>query len=186
TANNKVYDGTSKATLNTAGAALVGVIVGDTVILSAAGATVTFVSKDGGNGIPVLVSGLTLGGAQAGDYALTQPTTTANITTATLTVTGITANNKVYDGTTQATLNKAGAALVGVIAGDTVTLNAAGASGTFVSKDVGNGIPVTVSGLTLGGAQAGDYALTQPTTTANITLATLTVSGITANNKVYD
>ena len=60
--------------------------------------------------------------------------------------------------------------------GDTVTLDTSGATGTFASQDVGNGITVTVAGLALGGAQASDYALTQPTTTANITPATLTVS----------
>src|SRR5437879_4855637 len=133
-----------------------------------------------------MVSGLTLSGAQAGDYTLAQPTTTANITPAALTVTGITASNKVYDGTTKATLNAASAALAGVIAGDVVTLSTAAATGAFASKDVGNAITVTVSGLTIGGAQAGDYTLTQPTTTANITPATLTVTGVTANNKVYD
>src|SRR5207244_3869232 len=120
-------------------------------------------------------AGLTLGGAQAGNYVLGSPvTTTANITPATLTVTGVTASSKVYDGTTKATLNTASAALVGVVAGDTVTLSTTGAIGTFASKDVGNGITVTVTGLTLGGAQAADYKLTQPTTTANITAATLT------------
>ena len=45
---------------------------------------------------------------------------------------------------------------------------------------------MTVSGLTLSGAQAADYTLTQPTTTANITPASLSVSGITAVDKVYD
>ena len=65
------------------------------------------------------VAGLTFGGttqdgtAASVDYTLTQPTTTANITPATLTVTGITASNKVYDGTTTATLNTSGAALRG-------------------------------------------------------------------------
>jgi len=53
----------------------------------------------------VTVSGLTLGGAQAADYALTQPKAAASITPAKLTVTGLTANNKVYDATTAATLN---------------------------------------------------------------------------------
>src|SRR5207253_2894760 len=130
-ANDKVYDGTNKATLNATGAALVGVITGDTVTLTSTGATGTFASKDVGTGITVTVSGLTLGGAQAGDYTLTQPTTTANITPATLTVTGITAANKVYDGTTKATLNTATAALAGVVTADAVTLNAATATGTF-------------------------------------------------------
>ena len=186
TASNKVYDATTKATLNTGSAALAGVIPGDTLTLSTAGATGTFASKNVGNGITVAVTGLTVSGAQVANYALTQPTTTANITPATLTVTGVTANNKVYDATKAATLNTAGATLVGVIAGDTVTLNAAGATGTFASKDVGNSITVTPSGLALAGAQGGNYTLTQPTTTANITAATLTVTGITAKDKVYD
>ncbi len=53
---------------------------------------------------------------------LTQPGLTGNITPAALTVTGVTANNKVYDGTTAATLNIGSAALSGVISGDAVTL----------------------------------------------------------------
>jgi hypothetical protein len=186
TANNKVYDATTKATLNASGAALAGVFAGDAVILNTAGATGTFASKDVGNAITVAVAGLTLGGAQAGDYSLTQPAATASITPATLTVTGITANNKVYDATVLAALNTGNAALVGVFSGDTVTLDTGSATGTFASKDVGNGITVSVSGLTLGGAQAGDYSVTQPTTTANITPASLAVNGLTANNKAYD
>src|SRR5262249_30173465 len=58
---------------------------------------------------------------------------------------------------------------VGVLSGDTVTLNTTGAVGTFASPDVGNDITVAVSGLTLDGPQASDYIVTQPTTTANIT-----------------
>ena len=139
-----------------------------------------------GTGITVTVAGLTISGAQASDYTLTQPTTTANITPAGLTVSGITAANKVYDASTAATLNTTSATLVGVFNGDTVNLNAGGATGTFASENVGTGITVTVAGLTISGAQASDYTLTQPTTTANITPAGLTVSGITAANKVYD
>ena len=47
-----------------------------------------------------------------------------------LTVTGITAANKIYDGTTNATLNPAAAALVGVTGGDVVTLNTGSATGS--------------------------------------------------------
>ena len=186
TASNKVYDSTTAATLNTSSASLSGVYDGDSVTLSTSGASGTFASKDVANGITVTVSGLTISGAQAGDYTLAEPTTTANITPATLTVSGITAANKVYDGTTNATLNTGSASLSGVYSGDSVTLSASGATGAFASKDVANGITVTVSGLTISGAQAGDYTLAEPTTTANITAATLTVSGITASNKVYD
>ena len=152
-----------------------GVFSGDTVTLSTSGATGTFASENVGTGITVTVSGLTISGAQASDYPLTQPTTTANITPASLTVSGITASNKVYNANAAAALDTTDATLVGVFSGDTVTLSTSGATGTFASANVGTGITVTVAGLTISGAQAGDYTLTQPTTTANITPATPTV-----------
>ncbi|OWK43984.1 YDG domain-containing protein [Fimbriiglobus ruber] len=186
TAVNRTYDRTTAATVSITGAALVGVLGGDAVTLVATGATGTFAIPQVGIGIPVAVAGLTLGGAQAGDYTLTQPATTANITPAPLTVAGLTANDRAYNHTPAATLSTAGATLVGVFAGDTVTLVATGASGTFTSADVGTGIPVTVAGLTLGGAQAGEYVLVQPTAAASITPAPLTVTGVTAQNKVGD
>ena len=188
TATNKTYNGNTTAALQgLATASLVGVVSGDTVTLGTSGATGTFASQDVGQNITVSVTGLTIGGSQASDYTLTQPTTTANITPATLTVTGITATNKTYNGTTTAALQGlATASLVGVVSGDTVTLGTSGAAGTFASKDVGKNITVSMTGLTIGGSQAGDYTLTQPTTTANITAATLTVTGITAANKTYN
>ena len=47
-----------------------------------------------------------------------------------------------------------------MFSGDTVTLSTSGATGTFASDNVGTGITVTVSGLTISGAQADDYMLT--------------------------
>jgi hypothetical protein len=89
-----------------------------------------------------------------------------------LTVTGLTVNNKVYDGTTAATLNTNGYTLNTVIGGDLVTLVTNGYTATFASSNVANGISVMVTNLSLGGAQAGNYTLTQPTGfTANITPA---------------
>jgi hypothetical protein len=187
TAADKTYDGNTTATLQgLAAASFVGVLSGDAVTLGTNGAMGTFASKDVAQNIAVSVSGLTLGGAEAEDYTLTQPSTTANITPATLTVSGITAADKIYNANATATLNTAGAALVGVFSGDAVTLVTSGAAGTFASDGVAQNIAVSVSGLTISGVQAGDYTLTQPTATADITPATLTVSGITAADKVYD
>jgi trimeric autotransporter adhesin len=57
--------------------------------------------------------------------------------------------------------------------GDTVSLNTNGYAANFASAAVGNGIAVTVSGLTLSGPGAANYTLAQPTgLTANITSAT--------------
>ena len=49
------------------------------------------------------VSGVTIGGVDAGNYTLTQPTALGNVTA--LGITGnFTAGNKAYDGTTAATV----------------------------------------------------------------------------------
>ena len=186
TASNKVYDASTDATLNLSGAAISGVAPGDSVSLVTSGAVGTFATPNAGIGITVNVSGLTLTGADAGKYMLVEPTTTANITPKLLEVTGITAQNKTYDGTTAATLVTGGAALMGVIPGDSVTPNTSGATGTFATKNVGTGITVTVSGLALAGADAANYAISEPTTTANITPAAINVTGVTAANKPYD
>ncbi|HNS71016.1 MAG TPA: YDG domain-containing protein, partial [Verrucomicrobiota bacterium] len=119
------------------------------------------------------------------DYAVT-------VNKKALTVTGLTAQNKVYDATTTAPLSGT-AALLGAEAlgsgstsdgkpytGDDVSVGGT-AAGTFSNKDVGTGKAVTVTGCTLSGAQAGNYTVTQPTgLTANITPKALTVTGLTA------
>ena len=77
---------------------------------------------------------------------------------------GMTANNKVYNGTTSATLSSNNVLLSGVISGDTAILNTNGYVANFASAGVGNGIAVSVSGLTLSGASAANYTLAQPST----------------------
>jgi len=84
-------------------------------------------------------------------------------------VTGLTGDNKVYDGNTTATLDTGNATLAGVESGDDGTLVVASAIGAFADADVGTSKTVTISGLTISGADAGNYSLTQPTTTADIT-----------------
>ena len=105
---------------------------------------------------------------------------TITINAAALTVTGATADNKPYDGGTGASLNLGGAALSGVLGGDDVSLITGSATGAFDTSTVGTGKTVTVSGLTLSGADSGNYTLAQPTTVADITAVQLTV---TADNK---
>ena len=182
TANNKVYDTTISATLT--GTATVAALGSDDVT---AGGTASgnFTDKNVGTGKTVTVSGVTISGADAGNYNLLQPTgLTANITKADLQVTGLTANNKVYDTTNGATLS--GTATVAALGNDVVTTGGT-ATGNFTDKNVGTGKTVTVSGVTISGADAGNYNLLQPTgLTANITKADLQVTGLTANNKVYD
>jgi LPXTG-site transpeptidase (sortase) family protein len=84
----------------------------------------------------------------------------------------ITAADKVYDGATTATI--ASRALTGVIGTDDVTLS--GGTANFTNANVGTW-PVTATGLTLSGADAGNYQLSSTTanTSAAITRATIAV-----------
>lgn len=90
------------------------------------------------------------------------------ITPAPVSVSGITANDKFFDNTTAATLNTGPATINGLFNGDQLTV--ATANGQFQDPAVGNGKPVSISGITLGGADAGNYQLLSNTgeTTASI------------------
>jgi hypothetical protein len=175
TADNKIYTRTNNATIS--GSTLVGVVGMDDVTITSTGA---FAQVTVGNGIDV-TSTQTLGGADAGKYTVTLPTgLMADITQKELTVTGASVTPKTYTGTNPATIT--GATLSGVISPDVVTVSG---GGTFADVNVANGISVTAA-LSLGGADLGNYSLTQPSLTGNITPAPLTITGITADDKEYD
>ena len=81
-----------------------------------------------------------------------------------ITVTGITAKNKVYDGTTSAELDITKAVLSGVETDDKVTLDLSGVKAVFADKNAGTGKTVSVTGqFRLAGRDADKYTLTQPT-----------------------
>lgn len=93
-----------------------------------------------------------------------------------LTISGITAANKTYDGTTNAELNCANVTFDGILDADAGKLTVT-ATGAFADENADNGKTVNISGLTLEGSSADNYMLAesgnQETTTANITPATL-------------
>ncbi|WP_206599806.1 YDG domain-containing protein, partial [Hymenobacter glacialis] len=106
-----------------------------------------------------------------------------------VTVAGVTAQNKAYDGGLAASLNTASATLTGVVSGESVTLTSTATAtpsvpaAAFASKNVADGLAVTVTGL---GLSSTNYALTQPTgLTANITAKALTIA-LTDAGKQYD
>ncbi len=174
TAANKIYDGTTAATITIS---LAGVAVGEVVNGAAIG---MFDTKNIGVGKTVTIGPVTLSGPDAGNYTVGPvAATTADISPIVLTATGAAAN-KVYDASVTAAVS---VTLVGVLGGEIVT---ASASGTFDDKNVGIGKTVTIDSVALKGPAAGNYTVaTISTTTANITPAALTASGAAAN-KVYD
>jgi hypothetical protein len=181
---NKVYDATLADTLSSFGT-LNGILGADVVTINMAATTANFASKDVGNNLAVTAT-YALGGTDGGNYTVTSPAgLTANITPATLTVTGAAAGNKIYDTTAGDTLSSFGT-LNGVLGTDVVTINTVTTTASFAGKNVGNNLVVTAT-YALGGADGGDYTVTSPVgLAANITPATLTVTGAVAGNKVYD
>jgi hypothetical protein len=109
------------------------------------------------------------------NYAVTLVTDTTGVITAkalTVTATGV---NKVYDGTTVATVTLSD----NRVAGDVLTTSYASAS--FADANVGIGKVVSVTGISITGTDAANYTFnTTAATTADITAAPLT---ITANNR---
>ncbi|MEI6601324.1 MAG: YDG domain-containing protein, partial [Comamonadaceae bacterium] len=208
---SKVYNGTTVAVVSGtpvlqsteaagAGTTTDGIpYAGDTVSIT--GTPVgTYNSKDVGTATAVTYSGLTLTGAQAGNYTLTiQSPANATITPKALTMSGLSVPaSKVYNGTTVAvvtdakTLATAEATSAGNTSdgipytGDAVSISGTPV-GTYNSKDVSTAATVTYSGLSLSGNQAGNYSLTiQSPSSATITRKALTISGITASSKEYD
>ena len=104
-----------------------------------------------------------------------------------VTVSGITAENKEYDGGTSATVNASGATITGKVDGDYLTVSVAAGS-TFDSADAGSRT-VTLGTLTLGGTSAGNYTLAtagnQTEAAANITVRDLTVKPNSGQSKSY-
>ena len=180
TASNKTYDGNAIAALSTASASYDGLISGDDLTVSASGA---FSNKNVGTGKTVTLTS-SYSGDDISNYSITdQSSTTANIIAKALTVSGITASNKTYNGNTSATIDVSSASYSGLISGDSISV---ASTGVFDNKNVGTGKTVTLTS-SYSGDDISNYSITdQSSTTANIIAKALTVSGITASNKTYD
>ena len=173
TAKDKVYDGTLTAELGTVTHS--GFVAGDDVQL--VNGTPSFSSKDKGENIQVTFTPFTLTGPDAGNYALTQPTgVKAGISPKPVTVSGITAQDKTYDGNTQVTFAYEGVLLKGNLDGDKLTVTA---EGSFENANVGDKL-VNITGLTLGGEKQGNYVLAERGQQTSATAA------ITANSRYLD
>jgi len=183
TVADKVYDGNATATVATQ-PTLKDVINSDTV--NVINGTVTFASKNAGDDIAVTASEFDINGADSWKYnkPAGEPSfENAKITKRPLTITGVTATDRAYAaGNTEVELT--GGTLVNLIPNETVTPTLG--KGTIASPDAGTGKAVTTN-ITIGGADAGNYSFTQPTTvTVNITKAELAITGITITPKAYD
>ena len=178
TAKDKAYDGNTNAVLNYSAVTLDGILENDTLTVTAKG---VFEKADIGKQ-KVTISDLTLGGASAANYVLAesgnQSETTATITAREVTVT-ITSKGGTYG-----SVVAAAAKLTGAVDGDNVPVTLTYTGNNYSSATV----PVNVGSYTVTASIANsNYTLTGKTTADFvITPKAVTVSGITANDKVYD
>ena len=186
TAADKEYDGNTSAILSGSAATFNGLLDGDELTVSAV--TGAFQDKTVGASKTVNISEITLGGADAANYTLAdngnQSATTATITAKRVTITGVDAQDKPYDGGTTATVTGT-ASLSGLVPGDNVSITTGTA--VFESKNVGLQT-VTFSGYNIAGEDAGNYLLSaQPAAVqATISPKSVTITGTTVEDKTYD
>ena len=102
------------------------------------------------------------------EYATATGTATVTVNRKTVTVSGITASDKDYDGNTNVVLDYSNAQFGGILGNDTLTVTA---TGTLESADVGEK-KVTISDLTLSGNSANNYVLAE---SGNQTRTTATI-----------
>lgn len=132
----------------------------------------------------------TLAEMDLGNYVIqagTIATGTGTIAPKSVTWTLPTAKDKTYDGTVVADIVKTSGNLEGILPGDDGQVLIGSANGVFDTKDVGNNIGVTITGIALGGAAAGNYTVNaQAQTKATINPAPLSAVIIGNPSKIFD
>ncbi len=196
-AASRTYDGTTK--LSGSDFSEIKGVGSETLTLTGTGDNSNLASKNATNGTAVQlasVAGLTLGNGSNGGWASNYNwdasglaaigTNQVTINKANISaVTGITAGDKVYDGNTSATLTTSGAGIGFTGKFDNDELTVANATGVFADKNVGTSKTVNITGITLGGNDAGNYNLTN--TTGSTTASTINKANLTvrANDQTH-
>jgi hypothetical protein len=187
-AKDKVYDKTDAAVISGLTNLIIsGKLTGDDLTVNSNGAKACFADKNVGIEKHVTFSGFSLAGEDASNYTLSaQPQfVNADITQKPVTISGISAKNKVYDGNTTAVVDGEGT-IVNNLDGTALTFVKGTAS--FGDKTVGDEKPVTFEGFALSGDASSNYYLeSQPAQVkANITPKNLTIINLSVSNKPYD
>jgi filamentous hemagglutinin family protein len=166
---SKVYDGTENASINFS---LSGMVSGDDVALS--GVSGHYDSKNASSSNNITIGGYSLTGIDALNYSVYVPGTfSGSISKAHLDVIA-TGSSKVYDGTTGASYTLSATP----IGSDNIVISSSG--GSYSDKNVGAGKTITVNGITVSGADAGNYSWD------NSVVATGDISKYVSNVTMHD
>ena len=175
-AGSLVYDGTAKTATVTASGGWNGTAANQVAVTYTKKDDSSFTGKPKNAG--TYTAAMTLGGVTASTAEYT-------ITPKEVTVFGIQAKNKEFNGRTEAELDFTNVVITGKIDSDELTVTAAG---TFEDANVGQKKSVRVSDLKLSGKDEGNYALAstgnQTAATAAITPAKITPV-LSVSNSVY-
>jgi hypothetical protein len=173
----KTYDGHAALPSGSLGHGSVSGLL-DGEVVGVVGAPV-FDSADAG-ARTLLQGTVALTGDASPNYSLAWTTGSGNITPRDLVVSGITVDDKVYDGNTAASVNTSSALLAGLVNGDVLNISA---SGQFVDKNVAADKTVTLTS-SYSGDDASNYRIvSQGSTTASITrLTQVTWTGGSSGN----
>ncbi|WP_309613995.1 fibronectin type III domain-containing protein [Flavobacterium sp.] len=118
--------------------------------------------------------------SSAGATNATVATNSSTVAKKGLTISGLTGVDRVYDGTTIATVSGT-AILDGIVGLDDVNLIGSTPTYSFLDANAGVSKPITVLGYTLNGGAAGNYSLSQPALTATISKANQTIAAISSS-----
>ena len=178
----KLYDKSTIATVNTVGT-LIGVVGTEEVILEA---TAVYEDVNVGEDKDIRVT-YTLSGRDAAKYSTPAPYTVRDgkITKRTLTIAEPSfpdGKDRVYDGTTA--LNVTAGSLVGVLGGDTVTVDA---TATYADNNVSATAKVITVSYGLSGSDAGNYTkpVDDTSNTGTISKAVIDMSGVIYEPEIF-
>ncbi|WP_248922514.1 InlB B-repeat-containing protein [Olsenella intestinalis] len=182
-ATNRAYDGTTTVAVS-GEPALTGAVTGETPTLAAAALAAEVEEAGVGTAKPARVTGLALDATNPvnANYTIAECTLTVDVTRRPITVSGIGAQDKTYDGTTAATIDASGVTFHDVVGAEVVALKTDQLAADFTASGAGDAVPVTVTGLALDETvpACANYELTTTsvTSTARIDKATLTVTPV--------
>jgi len=141
-------------------------------------------NKNVGSGKVVSQGSSSLTGSSAANYTISSVSGTATVTKADLNLTGVSVSNRDYDGTATAQLS--GSALVTPLLDDNVGLIGS-LAGSYADKNVGVAKPITLSGVSLNGSDAGNYNLVLPALSSDINQRAFTTwtGGASSHNHLW-
>ena len=188
-AQTKTYDGTTAADAAQFHATLNNVVAGEENSVSATAGGAAYNDKNVAAANTVNYTGVALTGTGARNYTLAATTAqgAGTISRRALTVGTVTAQTKIYDGTTSADASQFHAGLNNVVAGEESSVTATATGAAYNDKNVAAANKVGYTGVALTGTGAGNYTVADTAQGAGtITKRALTLGEVTAQTKTYD